>query len=129
MTTQTKDIFSNVAAEDYLSFFSHTKPRYNRIVNFLEFKNEDVSHAAGVPVSSVRYDAKIPIELQQRIREWAVLLNLVAQHFKGDRMKTMLWFTTPNPLLGNISPRNMIRFGRFSKLHKFIVTALEENKR
>ncbi len=80
-------------------------------------------------MSSVRYDEKIPTELHERIKEWAILLNLVAEHFKGDATKTTLWFTTPNPLLGNISPRDMIRFGRYKKLFKFIFNALAENKR
>ena len=129
MTTLTGDIFANVPQQDYLSFFKDDKPVYNRIVDFLDFKKEDISKATEVPLSSVRYDEKIPRELHERIQEWAILLNLVAEHFKGDATKTALWFTTPNPLLGNISPRDMIRFGRYKKLFKFIFNALAENKR
>lgn len=125
-----KDIFSTVAKEDYLSFFQEdNKPKYHDIAKFLEFKKEDISKATGVPLSSVRYDEKIPAELHERIREWAILLNLVAEHFEGDGKKTALWFTMPNPLLGNIAPRDMIRFGRYKKLFKFIVNALAENRR
>ena len=129
MTTLTGDIFANVPQQDYLSFFKNDKPVYNRIIDFLDFKKEDISKATEVPLSSVRYDEKIPKELHERIKEWAILLNLVAEHFKGDPTKTALWFTTPNPLLGNISPRDMIRFGRYKKLFKFIFNALAENKR
>ena len=129
MTTLTGDIFANVPQQDYLSVFKDDKPVYNRIVDFLDFKKEDISKATEVPLSSVRYDEKIPKELHERIKEWAILLNLVAEHFKGDATKTALWFTTPNPLLGNISPRDMIRFGRYKKLFKFIFNALAENKR
>ena len=129
MTILTGDIFANVPKQDYLSFFKEDKPVYNRIVDFLDFKKEDISKATEVPLSSVRYDEKIPKELHERIKEWAILLNLVAEHFKGDSTKTALWFTTPNPLLGNISPRDMIRFGRYKKLFKFIFNALAENKR
>ena len=129
MTTLTGDIFANVPQQDYLSFFKNDKPVYNRIIDFLDFKKEDISKATEVPLSSVRYDAKIPKELHERIKEWAILLNLVAEHFKGDATKTALWFTTPNPLLGNISPRDMIRFVRYKKLFKFIFNALAENKR
>ncbi len=129
MATLTGDIFANVPQQDYLSFFKGDKPVYNRIVNFLDFKKEDISKATEVPLSSVRYDEKIPKELHDRIREWAILLNLVAEHFKGDATKTALWFSTSNPLLGNISPRDMIRFGRYKKLFKFIFNALAENKR
>ena len=129
MAALTHDIFATVSKEDHLSFFQDDKPRYNRIVEFMEFKKEDISKATDVPLSSVRYDEKIPKELHERIREWAILLNLVAEHFKGDAPKTALWFTMPNPLLGNIAPRDMIRFGRYKKLFKFIVNALAENKR
>jgi hypothetical protein len=31
--------------------------------------------------------------------------------------------------LGNITPRDMIRIGRFKKLHRFILNALSENER
>jgi hypothetical protein len=38
-----------------------------------------------------------------------------------------LWFKTKNPLLGSISPRDMIRYGRYEKLRRFVMEALEEN--
>lgn len=125
MPTLSSEIFSTVPKEDYLSF--QDKP--NRIAEFLEFKKEDIAKATGVSLSSVRYDEKMPSELRERIREWATLLNLVAEHFHGDEKKTALWFTTLNPLLGNVPPRDMIRFGRYKKLFKFVATAIAENKR
>ena len=128
MPTLIEDIFATVPKRDYLSFFEDEKPKYNRIVDFLEFKKEDIAKATEVPLSSVRYDNKIPQELHERIREWAILLNLVAGHFKGDANKTALWFTIPNPLLGNITPRDMIRFGRYKKLFQFIINAVAENR-
>jgi hypothetical protein len=78
-------------------------------------------------MASIRYDLKMPEELMERMREWATALNLVANFF-NDEHKTMLWFQLPNPLLGNMTPREMIRVGRFNKLLKFIQTALDENK-
>ena len=127
MVTLNTDIFSTVPKEDYLSLMRAGKPKYRRIVDLLEFRKEDVSKAAGVPLSSVRYDGKIPTELRERLREWANVINLVAEHFGGDAHKTALWFTTVNPLLGDISPRDMIRFGRYKKLLKFIMNAMAEN--
>jgi len=129
MATLAGGIFSTVPKQDYLSFFEDDKPNYNRIVDFLEFKKEDISKATEIPLGSIRYDDRIPQELKERIREWAILLNLVAENFKGDAKKTALWFTIQNPLLGNVSPRDMIRFGRYKKLFKFIINALAENKR
>ncbi|MBI4242814.1 MAG: hypothetical protein HY606_01885 [Planctomycetes bacterium] len=129
MTILTNDIFSTVSEKDYLSLFEKDKPQYNRIKNHLGFNNKDISTATGVPLSSIRFDEDIPTEVRERMKEWGNLLNLVAEHFKGDAIKTALWFTTPNPLLGNITPRDMIRFGRYKKLFKFIFNALAENKR
>jgi hypothetical protein len=53
--------------------------------------------------------------------------ELVAQFFDGDAAKTALWFKTPNPLLGNLSPRDMIRYGRYDRLRRFVLDALDEN--
>lgn len=128
MTTVSEDIFGTVARRDHLSLFEDDTPNYEEVVELLEFKKEDVSKAAGVSLSSVRYDDKIPAQLRERMREWANLLNLVAEHFRGDNSKTTLWFTVPNPLLGNISPRDMIRYGRYKKLLKFIVNARSANQ-
>ena len=122
-------LFDTVSKTDHLAFFKNKQPVYNRIKDFLSFKNEDISTATGVPLKSIRFDDDIPLEVEERMREWANALNLVAEHFKGDATKTALWFTTPNPLLGNVTPRDMIRFGRYNKLFKFIFNALAENKR
>ncbi len=122
-----QNLFSNIPSNDFLSLFSFDEPKYQEVVKFLKFNKEDVSKATGIPIDSVRYDNRIPQLLQDRIQEWAVLFNLVAGYFKGDGAKTVLWFSTPNPMLGNVSPKNMIRLGRSSKLLKFVVNALSEN--
>jgi uncharacterized protein (DUF2384 family) len=129
MPTVTPDIFATIPKQDYLSLFQDSRPKYEAVVDFLELKKEDVSKATGVPLNSVRYDERIPSELHERIREWATLINLVAEHFEGKAEKTALWFTVSNPLLGNVTPRDMIRFGRYKRLFKFVVTALDENRR
>lgn len=41
--------------------------------------------------------------------------------------KTEIWFTTENPLLGNLTPLHMIQIGRQDKLIKFIQSQLESN--
>jgi len=124
----TTSLFSTVP-KDYLSFYDGKAPQYNRIADFLHFNKEDVSRATGFSKNSVRYDDdRMSPELKDRIREWAVLYNIVAGFFEGDSEKTYLWFTTLNPLLGNVAPRDMIRFGRYKKLLKFVMNALTENK-
>ncbi len=123
-TMQGAELFDTVP-NDYLKL----KDKYNRIAQFLDFDQTDVAQATGVPLASVRYDKRINSALRERLREWAVLFNLVACHFKGDPSKTAAWFMTPNPLLGNVPPRDMIRFGESRKLHKYVFNALAQNKR
>lgn len=126
--TRSSSLFGTVPEKDYLHLFSDGEPIGEKITDLLRYKNPDIAMAAKIPVTSVRYDKKMPLELKERLIEWATALNLVATFFK-DKQKTILWFRLPNPLLGNVSPRDMIRMGRFKKLFKFIQTALEENQR
>jgi hypothetical protein len=121
-------LFGTVPREDYLDLFPSGETDYERAVGLLGFKKKDVARASNVPLQSIRYDRKMPKELEDRVSEWAVALALVAQFFR-DGPKTILWFKTPNPLLGNLAPREMIRVGRFRKLHRFINNALAENER
>lgn len=59
---------------------------------------------------------------------WIMNAEIIAKHFSGTRGLTPLqWFTTPNPLLGNVSPWAMIKAGRGEKLCKWIDNQLEEN--
>ena len=128
MSGLSRDIFSNIPKKDYLSLFAKREAYPHKVVDFVGFKKEEVSQATGVPSNSIRYDDRMPQILKDRLRELATLFNLVAQFFEGDAEKTALWFKTPNPILGNISPRDMIRFGRYKKLLKFILNAISENQ-
>ena len=121
-------LFNTVPKDDRLSLFPGGHTDYQRIVKLLDFSKSDVAKASSIPSISVRYDQRIPRELAERLQEWAIALNMVAQYFQ-DEHKTILWFKTPNPLLGNITPRDMIRVGRFRKLQRFIQNALDENER
>jgi hypothetical protein len=122
-------LFSTVPEKDYLGFYSGSDLNYQDVVKFAEMEKKDVSRATGVPLSSIRYDEKIPQELRERLMEWANLFNLVAGYFHGDGHKTILWFQMPNPLLGELSPRDMIRIGRYKKLISFVLNSLSENRR
>jgi uncharacterized protein (DUF2384 family) len=126
--TTPSSLFDTVPKQDYLSLFPDGGTDYSKIVRLLDFKKNDVARASNIAVQSVRYDhPRMPKELEDRLKEWAVALNLVAQFF-GDETKTVLWFKTPNPLLGDMTPRDMIRIGRFRKLRRFIQNALSENE-
>ena len=119
-------LFDTVPSKDVLGFYRKGVPQYKKPVEFLNFKKNEIALAADTPVNSIRYDGKMPEELRQRIMEWAMAINLVASFF-GDMDKTRLWFQIPNPQLGNISPKDMIKLGRFKKLNKFILSALQDN--
>ncbi len=129
MTIARPSLFTSVPEKDFLHLFKEGEPDYLKVAKLLKYKKADISVAANVPMGSIRYEAnKIPSELKDRFIEWATALNLVAEFFK-DNDKTILWFCIPNPLLGGMSPRDMIRVGRFKKLLNFIQSALDENHR
>lgn len=50
-------------------------------------------------------------------------------YFDGDTKKTWDWFKTPNPILGGVTPIEMIKIGRGEKLKKVIDNALDKDKR
>lgn len=93
---------------------------------FLGLKKEEVSRIADVSTKSVRFDDAMPESVRERLQEIAITINLVAKVFGGDADKTGTWFKARNPLLGDISPRDMICLGRFERLRKFILTALSD---
>lgn len=72
-------------------------------------------------------EARIPPDLEARLEQVAHICAIVAGHFEGDIDKTALWFRTPNPMIGDISPRDMIRFGRYKRLLKFVMEARDAN--
>ncbi len=120
-------LFRNVRERDYLGFWADQTLNARQVADFLGLKKPDVAKVAGVATSSVRFDQKMPREVFERLEEIANICALVAQFFEGDVAKTALWFRTRNPMLGDIAPRDMIRFGRYSKLRQFVMYALSEN--
>lgn len=115
-------LFDNVP-EDYLQFGRGASFDAKQVSSLLNLKKEDVSRIASVSVSSVRYDDHIPQSVRQHLEEIANTINMVAGIFQGDIDRTVAWFKASNPLLGDVSPRDMIRLGRYERLRKFIVNA------
>jgi hypothetical protein len=126
MTTH-RNLFATVAEKDYLGFWANQTLNARGVVDFLDLGKRDIAKISGIAPASVRFDQKIPKEVLERLMEIANICGLVAQFFAGDVAKTALWFKTVNPLLGNISPRDMIRYGRYEKLRRFVMSAMEEN--
>ncbi len=122
IAAQNAEILNNIPKTDYLGLFQGNTPK--NVVRFLDLTQNDVSKAMGIAKKSVRYDEDIPKELARRLQEIAVICELVAGYFNGDVKKTALWFQIKNPALGGITPRDMIRFGRYQKLEKFVRNAL-----
>lgn len=120
-------LFGTVADKNYLGFWANETLNARGVAEFLDLNKRDVAKVAEVAPASVRYDEKIPKDVHERLQEIANVCELVAQHFGGDVRKTALWFKTKNPLFGNIAPRDMIRFGRYERLRRFIMEAIAEN--
>lgn len=116
-------IISHIAADDFLHFYRDGQPDYKRIADLVKLRKADLAKIAQVAKSSVRFDANIPEPVAQRLREIANIANLVAEFFDGDAQKVGLWFEIANPMLGNVSPRDMIRIGRYKRLLNFVIEA------
>ena len=122
-----RNLFATVAEKDYLGFWANQTLNARGVADFLNLDKRDIAKISGIAPASVRFDQKIPKEVLERLQEIANICGLVAQFFAGDVAKTALWFKTVNPLLGNVRPRDMIRYGRSEKLRRFVMSAMEEN--
>lgn len=120
-------LFRNIHPTDPLKFWSGHGLDYHKVSDFLDLNTEELSKIGGVSKRSVRLDSRIPRDLAARLEQIANICALVAGYFDGDIGKTALWFRTPNPMLGDIPPRDMIRFGRYKRLLKFVTEARETN--
>jgi hypothetical protein len=118
-------IVSHIATGDLLQLYRDGRPDYKRIAELIKLSKADLGKIAQVAKSSVRFDANIPEPVAERLREIANIANLVAEFFAGDAQKVALWFEIANPMLGNISPRTMIRLGKYKRLLSFILQARE----
>lgn len=124
----TPQIFDTVSTVDGLGLFSRGKVDYGAVAGLLELDKNALSKVGGISKKSVRLDDRIPKELASRLEEIANICNLVAEYFDGNVTRTALWFKIPNPMLGNISPRDMIRYGRYRRLRKFVVDSLPTSR-
>lgn len=115
--------------DDILHFGHGDSFDARRVPSLLGLKKEDVSRLASVSVKSVRYDHAIPEQVRERLEEIASTINMVAKAFDGNAEKTTTWFRARNPMLGDVSPRDMIRLGRYDRLRKFIINAMMERAR
>ncbi len=127
MGTPHNALFGNIHQTDPLEFWSNHGLDYGRLADFLDLDTNALSKIGGVSKQSVRFDDRIPRDLKDRLEQIANIIAMVAGYFEGDEQKTSLWFKTPNPSLGEISPRDMIRLGRYKKLLRFVAEARQAN--
>lgn len=112
-------------AKDVLGLYRDGRPDYKRVADMVKLTKEDLGKISKVAKSSVRFDDAIPAAVAERLREIANIANLVAEFFDGDIHKVGLWFELPNPHLGDVSPRMMIRGDRYKRLLNFVLDARE----
>lgn len=115
-------------ADDVLGLTRKGLMDYKRVADLVQLSKEDLSKIADVAKSSVRFDDNIPLPVAERLREIANIANLVGEFFEGNAEKVALWFELANPQLGNISPRNMIRGGRYKRLLNFVLDARDAER-
>lgn len=65
--------------------------------------------------------------MSKYLDELTVIIRMLKKFF-DDSEKIVTWIMTENPLLGGVSPHDMIQCGKFNKLCDFIETSLEENE-
>ncbi|UJJ52664.1 MULTISPECIES: hypothetical protein [Rhodanobacter] len=104
------DRVHNTPKRDYLSFGCGAQFHPDRVLQFLQISTEDTPLV-------VDYD---------QLNELGNACNLVAEFFGGDVDKAAKWFSVSNPLLGDISPQDMVRSGRVDRLVRFIANAFDE---
>lgn len=101
-STRPPSIFDTVP-DDYLGFGLGEHFKAKDVCSFLSLKKDEVSRLADVSAKSVRYDDAMPESVRERLQEIATTINLVAEVFGGDVDKTVVWFKTRNPFLGDVA--------------------------
>jgi len=124
MQAATPELFSTLPTSLLPIWDAPGKVNAERLAKLLEFSKKDIAEAANVNPHSFSYGGKLPPVVAERLYEWATALELVAGFFDGNADKTVIWFKSPNPLLGDLPPMYLIRIGRAGKLIRIIRDAL-----
>ena len=123
---QNSGLFSTVADKDALGFGRGQSFDPKKVSDWMLFTKDEVAKIASVSKASVRWDDAIPKAVADRMEEIANIANIVASLLGNDPSKTTLWFKTKNPMLGDVSPRDMLRLGRYDRLRRYVVSAVAE---
>ena len=92
-------IFNTVPKHDVFGFYNKGRIKYKEVADTLDFSRREISKAARVAISTVRYEeSKIPDKMKEFFTVMAWLLYVTHKHLK-DKDKVILWLKTPNPVL------------------------------
>ncbi len=119
-------ILNSVPNSDPIGFWPQGNFEPKLLADFVSISKQDWGRIANVKPSTVRFDARIPPAVKQHMERVATICSLVAELFDNNISKTKLWLDTPNPTLGNISPKGMIRYGKYERVLKFVLLAKSE---
>ena len=121
-------IFNTVPKNDVFGFYNNKgKIQYKEVANILNFNRKEISKAARVAVSSVRYEEnKIPDKMKDFLIRMVWLLHVTHKHLK-DKNKVIQWIESPNPICGGFSPKDMICMGQYKKLVRIVSSYVEGN--
>ena len=120
-------IFNTVPKQDVFGFYNKGKINYKEVANTLDFNRKEISKAARVAISSVRYEkSKIPDKMRDFFTAMAWLLHVTYEHLK-DKDKVLLWLKSPNPICGGFSQKAMVCMGQYKKLVRIVSSHIGEN--
>lgn len=79
----------------------------------------------------MQMDSKLPLKHESKANPknitYQQVLKEIIEFFNYDKDKALVWYMTKNPLLGDISPFEMVKIGKGQKLMKFIRSQLDGN--
>jgi hypothetical protein len=113
-------LFNTVPSALPMLWNDEGRVQVEEVRKLLDLSKSDFARAAQASQKQIADTLKIPKEVEERVLVWALVLEEVARFFGGDARKTVLWFNIPNPLLGEVSPRDMILYGRARKLLQIV---------
>lgn len=115
------------AAKNAPEAIENTRMRLNRQIEEAEAR----IRSAQEELNQARKLSDALAKQEERLRQSANTVleaqRLVRTFFEGSRDKTRQWFRSQNPLLGHLSPNELIGLRREEKLLEFIRTQLAEN--
>lgn len=127
MSEAHENIFGSISSERWPELYDGDELDATKVLEISSLSKTQLADSLGM--KNVRLEEeRMSTTVRDRIREIANVIELAAEYFEGDRERVASWFTATNPLLGNVSPRDMIRFGRHDKLLKFILNSKAGNR-